>query len=297
MKIAVTGGKGGTGKSTVATTLALLFTKGKKTLLVDADVDCPDDHLMLSIKRNKARDVFQPVPEWDIKKCTMCGRCAEVCKQNSIVFVKGKKPAFVPDMCIGCKACMFVCPSGAIKEGKKKIGTIYTGRGYGIEFVSGELKIGQLASGEMVAETRKFSEEHEGKTRSEMTIIDSAAGIGCPVIASITGCDFVVAVTEPTPSALSDLQRVLKVVEHFRIPYGIVINKADFSERFARRIEIFAKGKGAPILGKIPYDKKFIEALVRMKPAVVYDKKIRKLFQELERNLSGLANKFNQVMS
>lgn len=288
MKIAVTGGKGGTGKSTIATTLALLLGKGRKTMLVDVDVDCPDDHLMLSIKRKKVKNVFQPLPRFNLDKCSKCGKCAEVCKQNSIVFVKGKKPAFIPDMCIGCKACIFICPTGAIKESRKSIGTIYRGRGYGIELISGELKIGELASGEMVAETRKFSEEVENKLKFQVVIVDSAAGIGCPVIASITGCDFAVAVTEPTPSALSDLQRVLRVVEHFGIPYGIVINKADFSDRFSRRIEMFAKRKGVPILCRIPYDKRFIEALVRMKPAVIYDKGIGMVFKELEKNLKEI---------
>ena len=180
MKIAVTGGKGGTGKSTIATSLAMVFSEmGKKTMLVDADVDCPDDHLMLSIKRKKSEDVYQPVPSFDAKKCTMCGKCAEVCKQNCIVFVKGKPPAFIPDMCIGCKACIAVCPSGVVRESRKKIGEIFTGSNYGIKLVSGQLGIGQLASGEMVSETRKFSESVEKKQGIDVTIIDSAAGIGC----------------------------------------------------------------------------------------------------------------------
>jgi MinD superfamily P-loop ATPase len=285
MRIAVTGGKGGTGKSTVATALAIELAKTGNVLLVDADVDCPDDHLMLSVKRKKVKDVFQPVPVFDMKKCTKCGKCGQVCKQNSIVFVKGKHPAFVPDMCIGCKACIFVCPSGAIKEGKKKIGTIYRGENYGIHLISGELKIGELASGEMVAETRKLSEEIEKGSKSETVVIDSAAGIGCPVIASITGTDFAVAVTEPTPSALSDLDRVLNVARHFGIPHGIVINKFDLSKAFTKRIEKFAEKSSIPILGKIPYDKKFIEYAIKMKPAVAYEKEFGSFFREILREI------------
>jgi len=290
MKISVTGGKGGTGKSTVATSLALVFAnRHKKTMLVDADVDCPDDHLMLSVKRKKMKDVFQPIPKYDLSKCTKCGKCAEVCKQNCIVFVKGKFPAFVPDMCIGCKACIVTCPSGAIAVGKKKIGEIYQGSKLGIQLVSGQLGIGQLASGEMVSETRKFSESVESKKGIEISIIDSAAGIGCPVIASITGTDFVVAVTEPTPSALSDLDRVLKVVNHFNVPYGLLINKYDMSDKFGKKVEMFARKNDIPIIGKIPYDKKFIESAIKMKPAISSS-------EEFEGMFSGMAEKINNII-
>ncbi len=285
MKIAITGGKGGTGKSTIATALAFVSAKKAKTLLVDADVDCPNDHLILSIKRKRIKDVFQPMPKFDLSKCIKCGKCRDVCKQNSIVFVKGKYPVFIPDVCIGCKACIFTCPAGAISESKKKIGEAYRGKGYGIDFVSGELKTGELASGEIVAETRKISEEIETKTKSDIIIIDSAAGIGCPVIASLTGTDFVVAVTEPTPSALSDLERVLRVVEHFGIPYGILINKSNLSRKFARRIENFARKNKIHILGKIPYDKMFIESLIKMKPVTVYNKKFETVFSDILNNI------------
>ena len=159
MKIAVTGGKGGTGKSTIATSLAVEFAKNKKTMLVDADVECPNDHLLLSIKRKKYSNVYQPIPKWDFKKCIKCGKCASVCKQNAIVFVKDKYPAFVKDVCIGCKACMVACPTGAISMTKKQIGTIFTGKNYNIDLVLGELKLGELASGEIVASVREKSEE------------------------------------------------------------------------------------------------------------------------------------------
>ncbi len=279
MKIAITGGKGGTGKSTVAVSLAVEFARNKKTMLIDADVECPNDHLMLSIKRKKYCHVYLPIPKWDFNKCTKCGKCAQVCKQNAIVFVKEKYPAFVQDVCIGCKACLVACPVKAISETKKQIGTIYLGKNYGVDLITGELKLGELASGEVVNQVRKYSEEINRKLKNEMVLIDSAAGIGCPVIASLVGTDYIIAVTEPTPSALHDLKRVLYLANYFKIKHGIVINKYDWEKNFCLKIEKFADKNKIPIIGKIPYKKDFIDSTIKMKPVVEINPDYRKIFK------------------
>jgi len=281
MKIAITGGKGGVGKSMVATSLAVEFSRKTKTLLVDADAECPNDHLLLSVKRKKYITVYQPIPKWDFKKCTKCGKCASVCKQNAIVSVKNKYPAFVKDVCIGCKACIVACPTGAITEIKKEIGIIYTGKNYNVNLVSGELKLGELASGEVVAEVRKYSDKIKEKIKADIIIIDSSPGIGCPVIASLVGTDYIVAVTEPTPSALFDLKRVLYLANHFGIKHGIVINKSDLAENFYKKIEKFAKTNRIPILGKIPYRKDFVESTIKMKPVVEINPEYGKIFKDI----------------
>ena len=281
MIIAITGGKGGTGKSMVATSLAVEFARDKKTMLVDADVECPNDHLLLSIKREEQTKVLQPIPKWDFDKCIKCGKCASVCKQNAIVFVKGKYPAFVKDICIGCKACIVACPENAITETKKEIGTIYSGENYNVNLISGELKLGEMASGEVVSEVRKYSDEINRKMKADMMLIDSAAGVGCPVIASLVGTDYIVAVTEPTPSALHDLKRVLYLANHFGIKHGIVINKYDLDVNFCSKIERFAEENNIPIIGKLPYRKNFVDATIKMIPVVELNKEYRKLFEEI----------------
>jgi len=281
MKIAVTGGKGGTGKSMVATSLAFEFAKTKKTLLVDADAECPNDHLLLSIKRKKYSTVNQLIPKWDFSKCTKCGKCATVCKQNAIVFVKNKFPAFVKDICIGCKACIVSCPYNAISESKKEIGKIYFGKNFKINLLSSELKIGELASGEVVAEVRKKTEELNKTLNAEIILIDSAAGVGCPVIASLTGTDYIIAVTEPTPSALHDLKRVLYLAKNFKIKHGIIINKFDLEKNFCKKIERFAKREKIEIIGLIPYSKDFMDSTIKMKPISKINSNYNLLFKSI----------------
>jgi len=281
MKIAITGGKGGVGKSMVATSLAVEFANRNKTMLVDADTECPNDHLLLSIKRKKYATVYQSVPKFNYSKCRKCGKCALACKKGAIVWVKGKYPAFVKDACIGCMACISACPYGAITETKKEIGTIYTGKKYNVNLVSGELKLGELASGEVVAEVRKYSDKINEKIKAGIMLIDSSPGIGCPVIASLVGTDYIVAVTEPTPSALFDLKRVLYLAEHFGIKHGIIINKFGLAKNFYKETEKFAKMNKIPILGRIPYRKDFVKSTIKMKPVVKINPKYKKLFKEI----------------
>ena len=151
MIITVAGGKGGTGKSMVASSLAYEYAEENKTFLIDADVECPNDHLLLNIELTKEKTIYQPIPKWDHELCIKCGKCAQACKANAIAFTPDKYPAFVEDMCIGCKACFLACPTNAISETKKEIGTISLGNNYNVNLISGELKLGQLASGEIVS--------------------------------------------------------------------------------------------------------------------------------------------------
>ncbi|HHI04223.1 MAG TPA: 4Fe-4S dicluster domain-containing protein [Candidatus Woesearchaeota archaeon] len=291
--ITIFSGKGGTGKTTVSSSLAVMLSRERKIAVADCDVDAPNLGLSLGLKEKdyssfikiRASEKAELIKE----KCTGCKKCLNVCSFNAIKWDKKQNiPVFDDLLCEGCGTCVIVCPENAIKLRKVENATISVGKAYGFGIVSGQLKMGESGSGRIVMEVKRKAMEIARKENAELILVDSAAGIGCPVIASINGSDYVIAVTEPTPSALSDLKRGLKIVNHFGIPCGVVINKYDINKEFSNKIEKFANKNKIPILGKIPYNKEFVEALVNLRPAVVYNKKFEPLFIRILDNIKKL---------
>ncbi len=254
--IGITGGKGGTGKSMIATALVVELAKKNRVLLVDADVDCPNDHLILGIKRKKVKNIYQTKPVWDFKKCIKCGKCSEACRENAIVFVKEKYPIFVPDLCIGCNACRIVCPTDAIGKGKQQIGTIYSGNSHGVDLITGEMAIGYEEAGPIVNALKKHISGIE--KRYDYVIIDTAAGAHCNVISALLGCDIAIGVTEPTPLGRYDLGLILRLARTLKIPINIVLNKEGIGDRTL--IESIAKKYKTEIITEVPYKKEIVEA-------------------------------------
>lgn len=251
IKIAITGGKGGTGKSTIAIALASFLSKTKKVLLIDADVDCPGDNLLLSLKLKKIKDVESMVPNIDPDKCIKCGKCAAVCRENAIVFVKGKNPILIPERCTGCKACKVACPVGAISEKKQKIGEILTAKNKNLTLISGKMNPGVEESSLVVNAVKKFISEQ--KQNFDYIITDTAAGTHCPVIAALLGNDVALAVTEPTPLGAHDLDLILTLTKKLKIKTNIILNRADIgSEDFIKKI---SKKHKVKIIARIPYSK------------------------------------------
>lgn len=251
MKIAITGGKGGTGKSTLAVALSSVLAKNEKVLLIDADVDCPGDDLLLGIKLKKVKDVENMMPVFDFKKCLQCGKCAEVCPEKAIIFVKGKNPVFIPEQCIGCRACKIVCPTQAITESSQVIGEIFVGQKENLTLLSGRIKTNIEESSLVVNAVKKFYSEW--KKNFNYIIIDTAAGTHCPVISALSGSDQALAIAEPTPLGAHDLDLILSLTKKLKIKTKIIINKAGIGpENIIKKI---AEKYHTKIITKIPYSK------------------------------------------
>jgi len=279
MKVAITGGKGGTGKSTVATALAVELSKKNKVLLVDTDVDCPNDHLILNIKMEKIKDIFQPIPKFDFNKCKKCGRCAEVCREHAIVSIKNEYPILIPEQCIGCSACIIACPNGAISKDKKKIGTIYFGSKKTLDFFSAETEIGVEEESPIVNALKTYIKNKEKEY--DFILMDTSPGTHCNVISSLQGCELALCVTEPTPLGAHDLKLSLELLKKLKIPSKIILNRADVGDR--NLIKDIAKEFKTEIISEIPYSKKILELYSNGKP--IEDENIKKIVKWLKNGM------------
>jgi len=277
-KIAVLSGKGGVGKSMIASSLAILFSKKFKVIALDCDVDAPN----LAVWLNEIGDWQKKIPvsasllpEIDYGKCTGCGACSKICKFGAMEMKRQKTarndvrllPKVNRFLCEGCGACEIVCPQNAIKLKPVQNGEIRIKKTrYDFPLVSGSLFPGQTGSGKIVSELK---EEAEGLLKKKniigkiIQISDCAPGTGCPVNACLKDADFVLLVTEPSLSGFSDLKKVLEVVKYFNVPYAAVLNKWDVNEDISRKIEKWA---GKRFLGKISYDKKIFKAVSSLTP-------------------------------
>lgn len=288
-RIAVLSGKGGVGKSSITASLALaLAERGKKLLTLDCDVEASNLSLVLGVKKT---DRILPiktnlVAEVDPEKCISCKKCYKTCYFDAIAW-RDNSPHIDGMACEGCTACELVCPRKAISMTEVENAKIAVSSSeYGFRLVSGQLGIAESGSGKVVYEVKKIADQEVQD--EEIMLIDASAGIGCPVIASVSGTDFVIAVTEPSPSAFADLKRALLLVDHFNIGCAIIINKYDLNEKQAQKIERFARKFRIPVIAKINYDRKFVDALVNMKPVYELDKNMKKKFIEISDKLIEL---------
>ena len=251
MIISVASGKGGTGKTTIATNLAVSLEKGIKFL--DCDVEEPNAHLFLRPNIDYSEVVTVPVPEIDLEKCDFCGKCAEFCQFNAIS-VMGKNILTFPELCHGCGGCSLICPKEAISERPREIGILEHGFSGEIEFVHGRLKIREAMAVPLIERVKKHIDAEK------IVIIDAPPGTSCPVIATIKNSDFVVLVTEPTPFGLHDLRLAVGVARVLRLPMGIVINRADLGDK---GVFEYCEKEGIPILMTIPFERGIAESYAR----------------------------------
>jgi MinD superfamily P-loop ATPase len=254
MNIAIASGKGGTGKTTVATNLSLLLAeKEEKVSYLDCDVEEPNGHLFLNPRITHPESAAIPVPVIDESKCDGCGECVRFCQYRALVRL-GKTVMVFPELCHGCGGCMLVCPRKAIAEKERTIGTVEGGVSGNIAFVHGRLNIGEAMSPPLIRRVL-------GKAAPDgINIIDAPPGTSCPVIASVRNAGFVVLVTEPTPFGLNDLGLALDMIDELNIPHGAVINRAEANNHDAQE---FCRKRQVLVLAQIPDDRRIAEAYSR----------------------------------
>ena len=254
MQVAIASGKGGTGKTTVATNLAWVASRNGRTVAyLDCDVEEPNGHIFLKPEITDRKPVGTVIPQVDVEKCTLCDKCGEICQYSAIVRV-GKNVLVYPELCHGCGGCSLVCPEDAITEVSREIGVVETGRAGTIRFVRGLLNVGEAMSPPLIRAVKSTA------LPTELTILDAPPGTSCPVIEAVRGADFVVLVTEPTPFGFHDLKLAVEMVRALKLPFGVVINRAGLD---GDEIRAYCRAQRIAILQEIPDDRGLAEAYSR----------------------------------
>jgi MinD superfamily P-loop ATPase len=273
-ELVVISGKGGTGKTSLVASFA---ASAERKVLADCDVDAADLHLVLA-PRIEHREAFRGGKVARIRSghCTACGKCEEVCRFEAVLFDGPGNGRYErtfridPVACEGCGVCAWFCQDEAIEFKETVNGEWFVSETRHGPMVHARLGIGAENSGKLVTLVRTQAKRMAEQRGLDLVIIDGAPGIGCPVIASITGADLALIVTEPTVSGLHDLERVARLVEHFQTPRVVCINKFDINEEMTDRIESWCRDHGIPVIGRIPYDRVFTEAMVHEAAVVEY---------------------------
>jgi len=242
--LSVASGKGGTGKTLVATSLALSLKDSHKVMLLDCDVEEPNCHVFLKPSLTGREPVNILVPKVAEDKCNYCGKCAQICAYHAIA-VLGNHVLTFPQLCHGCGACSYLCPEKAITEEPRETGVVEWGHSDEVSFVQGTLNVGEAMAPPVI---RKLKERGNN---SDVVIRDTPPGTSCPMVEAVKGSDFCLLVTEPTPFGLNDLVLAVDTMRELAIPCGVIINRTGIGDA---GVEEYCRKEGIPVLLTIPLD-------------------------------------------
>ena len=276
IRLALASGKGGTGKTTLSTSLAAVAAmRGMSAAYVDCDVEEPNGHLFLHPGLDRPRTVEVPVPSVNEDACTLCGKCGEVCQFGAITVLPGTVATF-PELCHGCGGCTLACPEGAITEVGRPVGRVETGTAelpnHSLAFVHGVLNVGEAMAPPVIEAVL------EAVPDVGLVVVDSPPGTACPMIAALRESDYVILVTEPTPFGLSDLRLAAETVDQLGIPYGVAVNRADIGDDSVAR---WCREAGVELLAEIPSRRELAEAYARGELLPAASEQMRRWSEEL----------------
>lgn len=282
MKIVIASGKGGTGKTTVAVSLALASARqGMTVTYADCDVEEPNGHIFLNPHIERVKKIGTPVPQVDLELCTYCGECAEICQYGAIASLPETTLVY-PELCHSCGGCRLVCPTGAIDEVEREIGSIEIGSADGITFVGGRLRVGEAQSPPLIREVKN------NLPATGMVIVDAPPGTSCPVVETVKGADFGLLVTEPTPFGLNDLKLAVEMLKVMEVQFGVVINRANIGNEDVKR---YCMAEDIEVLMEIPDDRSIAEAYSRGIPAIVSHPELVDAFAGLLERVKDLSKR------
>ena len=285
MIIAVASGKGGTGKTTVATALAQALSKADFSVsCLDCDVEGPNAHIFIKPDLDQRKNVDLLIPEVDADLCTGCGRCAEVCQFHAIVVLGGQTLVF-PEMCHGCGSCALVCPEDAITEVPQTLGILEGGLSPDrIDFGHGILNVGEPMAVPVISQLKKWRNYMD----ADIVVLDSPPGASCPVVESVRGADFVLLVTEPTPFGLHDLRQAYELTQEVNIPAGVIVNRDGIGDT---GVDEYCRESGLPILMRIPFAWEIGHGIAQGKSLLEIRPGYGDAFRELHDQIAGLVSK------
>lgn len=279
MIISIASGKGGTGKTTVATNLAV--SVDEPVQLLDCDVEEPNAHLFLHPTIIETKTITTPVPQIDPDACNQCKKCMQICRFRAITVI-GDMVLTFPELCHSCGGCMAICPEGAITETGRELGVMEIGHRDGVAFIHGRMRVGEAMAPPLIRAVRDQS-------RSDgLILIDAPPGTSCPVIAAMKDTDFVLLVTEPTPFGLHDLTLAVEAVKILNIPMGLVINRCDMGDD---RVKAYAEQEDLPILMEIPFDRQIAESYSRGEMFVLAIPEWKVRFRQMLEQIKTLTGK------